>query len=328
MVALTILVVWLGRRHWARVGKSMFRRAVTPEDRRNRNAGWMFGIGIIGLCAWFVWAGMPLKWAVLCVGVAFVASIIVGRIVAETGLPYVRAYGAYPSVFLVFMPQAWLTHATILLQQIVAVLFHVGSRVSPMAMATHALGTEDEGPADQQMRRSRLMVVLLVAGLLVCGVASLWINYRHNAPLQGSPPINAWGANQFVGVYKTVKQFDAGRFLPKRRYDQRVHMLTGAAVAAGLQVACLNIPKWPLHPIGLLIVDSHYSRLCVASVFFGWLIKVLVLKYGGSRMFRSAQPAFLGLFMGEIIAGIFWILVAVLLAACGLAFQGVWILPG
>ncbi len=37
--------------------------------------------------------------------------------------------------------------------------------------------------------------------------------------------------------------------------------------------------------------------------FIAWLCKVMILRYGGPRLYRSALPFFLGLVVGDFING-------------------------
>ena len=63
---------------------------------------------------------------------------------------------------------------------------------------------------------------------------------------------------------------------------------------------------WPLHPIGYPI-SSVFSWMAF-NAFLAWLVKSIVLKYGGPRLFRKVRPFFLGLIIGQFaIYGVFWI---------------------
>ena len=70
---------------------------------------------------------------------------------------------------------------------------------------------------------------------------------------------------------------------------------------------------WNLHPVGYAISGSWAINPMIGSIFVGWLLKWLVLKYGGIRLHRKAIPFFLGIVLGEFAIGSFWSLLAVVL---------------
>ena len=70
---------------------------------------------------------------------------------------------------------------------------------------------------------------------------------------------------------------------------------------------------WNLHPVGYAISGSWAINPMIGSIFIGWLLKWIVLKYGGIRLHRKAVPFFLGLVLGEFVIGAFWSLLAVAL---------------
>lgn len=63
---------------------------------------------------------------------------------------------------------------------------------------------------------------------------------------------------------------------------------------------------WPLHPLGFPFAPVWLMNQIWFSIFLGWLIKLFVLKYGGSRLFTKLRPAFLGLIMGTFGYAGFW----------------------
>ena len=63
------------------------------------------------------------------------------------------------------------------------------------------------------------------------------------------------------------------------------------------------------------------------GVLLGWLIKVILVRLGGSRLYRVARPFFLGLIVGETFAAICWALLPPVLAALGMPYRVVEIVP-
>ena len=44
----------------------------------------------------------------------------------------------------------------------------------------------------------------------------------------------------------------------------------------------------------------------MVSIFIGWLVKSMLLKYGGLKQFRQAKPFFFGLVLGDCFIGGVW----------------------
>ena len=90
---------------------------------------------------------------------------------------------------------------------------------------------------------------------------------------------------------------------------------------------CQFSSRWPLHPVALLFVGNWYAHRVWFSVFLGWLSKVLIVRYGGSRSYRACRNLFLGMALGEVFAMTFWAAVTAIVAACGGEYKVVVILP-
>ena len=70
---------------------------------------------------------------------------------------------------------------------------------------------------------------------------------------------------------------------------------------------------WNLHPVGYAISGSWAINPMIGSIFIGWLLKWIVLKYGGISWHRSAIPLFLGIILGEFTGGAIWSLLGIIL---------------
>ena len=351
MFALTVAILWLGRAHWKHVIGCMFRGAPDPTHERDRRAGWMFAIGCVGMFAWMVLIGnVQPWWAAFYTGVGFMVCLLITRIVCETGMPFIRITMDYsaPLVAVIgaHLGQAkmmWLlAPASLYFARVMAMVFNMGSRVSVCTMAVHAIGLDRNSSPRHQARLGPMLLGVLVLGLVVCGTVHLYMSYHHSASLLGNQqPVNPWGVSLLDGPNgdllrlldysqsdQTSNPINVTRTNQPDRWDFGVgHLVFGAALAALLYWLCLRSPAWPLHPIGLLMVETHYGNIAWISVMFGWLIKVLILRYGGARLYRQAQPLFLGLIVGEVIAAVFWALEPLIHLVGGEDFIPIWIQP-
>ena len=319
MISIAAFVLWMGRAHWARVGRSLFRRASDDNERRNRTGGWMFLIGCAGVYGWLLWAGLGPGWAAGLVVFVFLVAVVLARFVAETGMPLYRMY-LYPSDptrLLSVLPFAWLSRVSIFFSGVFGVLFIVCSRTHPAVMTTHALSLDDDRRPRGQVRMAFLFLSVMVLGLLVSGVAHVRNSYRHSMTLNGvTKPINASGLNRLDRAHRALVEFGHGQ-LSQPRYNRPAHLMFGMALGAALYWLCLRSPAWPLHPMGIMVVYTYYGNTIWPSILVGWLLKVLLVKYGGARIYRRAQNVFLGLIIGELFAAIVWAIVPVILAAFG-----------
>ena len=103
--------------------------------------------------------------------------------------------------------------------------------------------------------------------------------------------------------------------------------LAVVVLAAVLYWLCLAVPNWPIHPFGLMLVDSYYGHLAWGSIFIGWLLQVVIVKYGGARLYRRARPVFLGLIIGEVLASAVWAVAPIVLTMMGRNYIPVQVMP-
>ena len=98
--------------------------------------------------------------------------------------------------------------------------------------------------------------------------------------------------------------------------DRRSHVRpdTQRATAAGVGFVVTIILvllrsvflRFPLHPLGYAMVTSYGSPLW-GPFFIVWVIKSIVLRVGGMRLYRQLIPLFIGIVLGHFFtAGIVW----------------------
>ena len=325
MVALTACILWMGRRHWAEAFASPFRRPADAAARRDRGAMAMFLTGCAGAWAFLFWAGVQPAWAIFYVGVIFMISLLITRLVAETGMPYMRIY--YPSGLTGMAPTSWLSPATMFFQPIISVLFANASRTNVAAMATQAIAADGPENPRRQGRFAMALIAVLVIGLLVCGAAHLVYNYHNATSLDGeAQPVNPSGIRRFSSATGSLISARAGKSLAAP-YSRPAYVALGAGVTCLLQWLCLTLPRWPLHPIGLLVGLTWYGAVAWVSLAVGWLLKTILLRYGGPRLYRGARPALMGLIIGEVFAAIFWAIEPVVRVALDLPYRAIHVQP-
>jgi hypothetical protein len=315
-LAMVVMLVWLGRLHWLAVGKAMVTRAKSNEDRQNRAAGWVFALGCLGLFLWQVWAGTGPLWAGWFVLVACGGCLVLMRIVAETGVPFVRNYFG-PDNLLSYFPARMTTAATIYLGGFLDFILTRASRVSAAVVALQGIGLNRELPPRRRVRLGMVFLGVLMVGLVICGAVHLEMAYHNRGSLDGlRTPIAYWGSNQIHGVHRSLKGWDRG-LMGASNWSHPFHLVVGVVMGTGAQLLCLVSARWPLHPVGLLMINTYYLNMMWWSVLVGWLLRTIILRFGGARTYRLMRPLFLGLILGEVFSAILWSIVPAILIFMG-----------
>jgi Family of unknown function (DUF6785)/Domain of unknown function (DUF6784) len=90
-------------------------------------------------------------------------------------------------------------------------------------------------------------------------------------------------------------------------------MGAGAAFALLLGAARMRVAGWPFHPAGYALGMVFGLDYVWFPIFMAWLLKVLLLRYGGLRAHASFIPLVCGVILGEFVVGSFWSSLSVLL---------------
>ncbi len=295
--ALTVLVLWglYTARHHLR---AVWRKAVDPSrgiddagelmPYRTAVAGLAFGLLFIGF--YLSRLGMEVRMIVPLLFALLINYLAMSRIVAETGLAYMR---------------------TTLAEQYFAI-YTVGSRaLSPASLTamtlTYALVSQGKGlflpPLVHAARigdfvrahRRRLLAgvgVVLVAGLLFDWWLTLRLGYARGAFNFSAWPFSSAGPWAYDNTVSQMRN-------PFGTEWARVGVFfAGAGAMALLTFLRYRFPAWPLHPIGFPIACSWSTLLAAFTIFLTWAIKATLLKVGGVVLYRRAAPFFVGILAG------------------------------
>lgn len=318
VVGVAIIIMWLSRKHWGNVFKAMFKPVKEDEEKRNRVAGWIFTGGMLLFMVWMLWARVGVGWTLFFMFMLFVSSLIMARIVAETGIPFfANRFG--PRIFYRIIPASWWNGASIYISGLYDFFITEGAaRVSGIVMLLQGLGVDKENKPRTMVRLMGVFMVVLVLGLVVAGVVHLYFGYNNPASLDGKDvPFCSWGPLR-IGIMENLMRIWERGGSNLSNYNQPGHMFFGLIFGAALQVACLLSPAWPLHPIGLLMAGTWYIDQIWPSILVGWTLKTCIISYSGAQGYRYAKPIFIGMIVGEIFAAIFWALIPVILILCGM----------
>jgi hypothetical protein len=80
----------------------------------------------------------------------------------------------------------------------------------------------------------------------------------------------------------------------------------GAIVVLLLSLAHTRLIWWPFHPVGYALSCTFTLEWLWCPLFVVWLVKLLILRYGGIRLYRRGIPFAVGLILGDYAVALVW----------------------
>jgi hypothetical protein len=289
------------RRLLARRGSA---RRATPAERRAALGAVIGAAAVIGFATM---AGIALWAAAVYIGVILLVAIVYARIRGEVGAPLLWLFPFYmpKNVLLYTLGSAPFANSGAATLPVFALLTFLARGYFP-TMIGYELESMEISRRGRVNPRAMAAAVFLA---LIVGFALGW--YFHLAPYYryGAQYLRGgiWGSEMAVQEYTWASNWI---HTPRPADPERIWATgAGAALAGALVLLRGQWVGFPLHPLGYAMTCS-YGDLIWWPFLLVWLLKSVVLRYGGMRLYRQTVPGFLGFALGHYaVAGIFWGLV-------------------
>lgn len=302
------IVVWTGRAHFKHIAARAFGRAKRTEIEGREPlsypvAFWGFLLAFSFVTGWTYMAGVRLDVALYLWAMYLIIAIALTRVVAEGGLLFVQQ-GWVPlsaiSQIVGAGPGTWLPPSTVVPGAFVqsALMTDLRGFLMPSFIQSFKLA-HDRGI------RARPLFALIFAVILIAFVLSLYMNTSMGYQ-RGGLTLESWFTNG--GARKPAE--NAARLINGVPNVNRFNIFwvgLGVLLTYGMMVARSRFLWFPFHPIGYLMCLTYPMNQLWFSIFCGWLVKVLITRFGGSESYRKAVPLFLGLAVGDIAAMLLWL---------------------
>ncbi len=310
-LAIAFVSVWSGRRYFGHVLRRIVGQSSEVADSGEamgfRLAALGAVLGVALLVAFSVHAGMSLHLALLFFIIYFALSIAIARVRAELGSP---------------------VHD-----------FHMGGpdRALPRVIGTINLGPRDLGMLTQyywfnrayrahpiagsleglQMMKwargsARPLTAAVMVAVVVAIVSGVWwwlhLGYRMGAATH-------WRAMDWFGLEAYTRLQSWLESPTSGNTTSLLAIGAGFATTLLLALARTRFVGFPLHPVALPIAASWSIHLYWTPMFIAGVVKLLVFRYGGLRLYQRVLPLFYGLIVGESLVACTWPIVGAITGA-------------
>lgn len=303
-VMMVAMGVNVGRRHFADVWRKAFHDDPSVSDSGEmlsyKHAMWGLIVGLTIMVAWLTVAGLPVALAVPFVLVALLLFVGLTRIVAESGMAEAVAPSIAPGI-MVSALGSQIFGKTGLVSMGMSYVWLSDMRIFVMATAAHGLKLGQELPPGQR----RPLFGAMVAGVLIAVAASLPLTL-YWAYQNGGPTLNSWFWN---GSPMAAAKWVVDKIQQPSEPNLVGWILTGvgALIMFWLTMMRQQFMWWPFHPIGFALGGVWMMDELWATILGTWLIKGIIMRYGGVKSFQRAKPFFLGLILGQFATNGLWL---------------------
>ena len=307
-VALGALALWLSRGEIARAAKRLLRMRKEASDSAPPATG-AFVVAIIAgllLFSFCLSIEIPLHIVALFFAIYFLVVIGFTRIRATAGLPWLFGPNHPPHIFMSWAvgPRNISTQALTSLNYLQ--WFDWDYRGTAMAHQMEAMKIASSAGLKT---RDLVKGILIAVGLaiVVSYVAVLAICYQYGAGTGKIEQYRITWASMPIDLLAIWADSQRGV-----GWDEIGGGAVGAAVVILLSLAHGRWVWWPFHPVGYALSCTFTPQWLWFPLFTVWVVKVLLLRYGGIRLYRRGIPVAVGLILGDYVAGGVWALIGLL----------------
>jgi len=299
-IMLSLILVWSLRSHLARAWRVAVAKSTGAPGERREFLGAFAGLAVgTVFLAWFS-TRIGLAWWVglLFFSLFFLLAIALTRVRAELGTPH-EIYYVSPRTVLVTVFGVNAIGAQSLTALSVLFWFNRGYRAHPMPNQLEAFRM---GEIAQVPRRQIILLLIIagVVGLLFAYWANLQVTYTDGA-LARSIGYKKWVGNESFDKLKSWLTTPT-----KPNGNQLGFIVGGALMVVWLRVMRGAFLWWPFHPVGYALATSYAMDYFWFAFFISWLVKALIVRFGGMKAHNTAIPFFLGLILGDYVMGSLW----------------------
>jgi hypothetical protein len=305
MLGLFVWTLWLARAHLARAFRIALRGSRQAEAQEPLSFRWAFAgllVSFAYMAYFFVLSGCRLVFGIALIAAAMSYFIMWARLRAENGMSFL----AFPIQIqsLMYLPVG---AQSLRVTEIITIItmrwaYTPGFDVSSEVLACTSL--EAFKIADAARLNARRLTVAMIAGFVlsvVVGMAIFMTGVYRYGWFGLSASRGGWLGPQSIGDGNSIVWLLTDPSVMRPDWQGMGGLLCGAAVAVFLGLMRLRFWWWPFHPMGYLASNTWGFHWYALPFFIGWLLKAVVIRYGGLRLYRAVAPLAVGLIAGDLI---------------------------
>lgn len=291
MFSMVLIMLWQERNYLKNV----------LGDRKNLGYTIVSIICLFIIVFWLKFAGLKFIHAFIFTIFAFLTFIGLTRVVCQSGTPYARS-GVVPAGMLIniFGSERIGNNGLTSLGFTSPWACDLRTLVMTSSANFFALGERFKINFKKIIISS---VIAVIIGIFASFISIIMIAYKY-----GGINLGGWQFTNYVPyTINWVKEYILHPYnFGKYEFS---FFLIGAFLYIILNFLRLRFIGFPIHPIGLTIAATIPIYFIWFSIFIGWLLKFLILKYGGQKLYKTLQVLFIGIIIGAFLTAGIWMII-------------------
>ncbi|HGJ67044.1 TPA: hypothetical protein ENS27_16920 [bacterium] len=309
-IAIAIILLYINRRHLINVIKHLL--GIVKIDDRLEPMSYRYSalgvfVGFVLICIFCYYGGMSIWVTVPFFALYFLIQLAVTRMRAELGTPVHDLHYSGPDEIIVrSVGTRKLDNGTLTMFS----LFWFINR----AYRSNIMAHEMEGfkMAERTKTNYKTIFLALILTTIIGSFTAFWAmlhqGYETGMQIKAPfPAIGAFGSEPWNRLQSWVNN-RTNADIPGTLF-----MYGGFIFTIFLAIMRVKFIWWIFHPAGYAVSNSYNMEVFWSPLFFGWLAKTIILKFGGLKLYRKAVPFFLGVMLGHFITSGTWTVIGIIL---------------
>ena len=312
--ALFLTLLWVGRDHLLKALRSAVGRPAPGEEREPmalRLAVWGTIGGFAAILVWCVQMKMALWLAAAYFGLLLSWSVVYARMRAEAGVASMWAFpfDQHPQLITAAVGTRGLIQGSDATQLVFLTVFSWFSRGYFPSLSGYV--TESEKLAEETGLRPRSLPPLMLGAFVLGMLGGYFVTLRSYYGL-GANVLHGGTSNGGYNVQSALTVWNGAtaaiRSPGEPDSSQLLGVLSGTLATAAMVASRRLWLRFPFHPLGYAMA-LNYGYALWGPFLVTWALKLIIDRLGGAEWYRRLMPFFLGLAIGDLLAGgLLWVL--------------------
>lgn len=313
-LAFAFTLVFLGRHYYGPVMlQALGFKKPDPDNQDAIAAARLFLVCFLAMNFVLMLMGFNLLNAFIFTFICAVLFLVFTRMICESGLPFMQTGWMPISILPKLFGGSAIGPSGMMLNGLLSGILTMDTRQLLMPyMATGAKIGEDTGMKPRKF--FSLMAVSAVLALAVAFFMNIWEYYSFGVKFSWCKSAG-WNVGTNIAVNEIAKLHINGQYeasasagfwdsLSMISFDGEVwaYFLAGIFLVLLMSFLRIRFLWWPIHGLLFCIWNTWPAGVIWSSFLMGWIVRSLIVKFGGERNYIRLKPLFIGLIFGEIFA--------------------------